>query len=149
MKKRCPRPMSVFGHVFSDLGSISAPFWSPKPDPGASFSRPFWGTEKKGLKTCPRGTRGTRGLSLSVPKKEGGRWKMGEGRGKMVEFGGVWCVWYVVCGVWCVVWCVVTERGAWPQSRQTCSEARWRIYKKYICVCKLFDVCVWTIQYCK
>ena len=44
---------SGFWSFFSALGSFWGPFWSQKPDSGASFSRPFWGTEKQGLKPCP------------------------------------------------------------------------------------------------
>ena len=58
---------SGFRSCFSALSSFWSPFWSQKLDSGASFSRPFLSTEKKALKPCPRGTRGTEGSCHLVP----------------------------------------------------------------------------------
>ena len=58
---------SGFRLIFSAFGLFWDPFWSQKPDSGASFSRPFWGTEKQALKPWPRVTEGTKWWSHMVP----------------------------------------------------------------------------------
>ena len=126
-----------FSVFFPDVGSILAPFWRTKPDPGISFWTLFWVSKKESKKKVPEDQNGSQrelsetGWEVLTPlKTQDSRWKMEDGRGKwkmedgkwrMEEENGRWCVvcgvWFWVCGVVCVVcggvwWCVETEVGA-------------------------------------
>ena len=57
MTKRRLMSIPVFYQLFIYLGRLR----EPKSDPGGSFLRPFFDTEKRVRKTCPRGATGSHG----------------------------------------------------------------------------------------